>query len=314
MNTPIIIAGPTGSGKTEIAVELAKLTNGEIISADSRQVYRYLDIGTNKAGTWDNKLRLRTYKSVPQHLTDIIDPIDPAETFNAGEFAKAAELIIEKLSKTGKTPIITGGTGLYIKAMVDGLSPMPGADQAVRERLKKEFLESGEAFLLDKLMKVDPVSAEKNRHNPQRIIRALEVFEITKTPISELQKIKSVKKYGFLQIGLLWDRDELNKNLDKRSDTMLESGMINETKEIVKNYGDTCPGLSGIGYNHIIKYIKGRITYDEMRELFKRDIRRYAKRQITWFKKDTRISWIYLTNSTFDTHAIAVNILKSLPK
>lgn len=311
VNAPIILLGPTGSGKTEIAAELCKLSDGEIISADSRQVYKTLDIGTNKAGEWDNKLKVRVYKDIPQHLTDLISP---DMTFSAGEFALLAEKAIENLIKQGITPIITGGTGLYIKALVDGLSDLPEADPEIREELTKELNSLGKEHLYKNLLAIDPVSAQKNKDNPQRLIRALEVFQITGKPISELQAIKPENKREFLQFGLAWDREELYANLDKRSDIMLSSGMIEETKLMLKNFGENAPALKGIGYGHIIKHLNKQLSYANMEMLFKRDMRRYAKRQMTWFRRDPRINWINLDKSTFNPPVIAKQIFKITSK
>jgi tRNA dimethylallyltransferase len=308
---PIIILGPTGSGKTEIAAELCRLAGGEIISADSRQVYKTLDIGTNKAGDWDKELKARVYKDIPQHLTDLINP---DETFNAGGFELLADKAIQNLIEEGIMPVITGGTGLYIKALVDGLSDLPEADPEIREELTKELDSLGKEHLYNKLLAVDPVSAEKNKDNPQRLIRALEVFQITGKPISELQAIKPENKREFLQFGLAWDREELYENLDKRSSLMLSSGMIEETKLMLENFGENAPALKGIGYGHIIKHLNKQLSYANMEMLFKRDMRRYAKRQMTWFRRDHRISWIKLDKSTFNPPDIAEQIFNKIPK
>src|SRR5271157_1385950 len=164
----IVIVGPTASGKTAVAAALAKLLCGEIISADSRQVYKYLDIGTNKSGEWDKVRSARIFNGVAQYLADIVEP---DEKFSAGDFAKLALKKIRQLRQKGKVPIIVGGTGLYIKALVDGLAPMPERNEEVRKNLQAKLAEKGLEYLYEKLKKVDPESAERNRHNPQRLIR-----------------------------------------------------------------------------------------------------------------------------------------------
>ncbi|MBN1621759.1 MAG: tRNA (adenosine(37)-N6)-dimethylallyltransferase MiaA [Endomicrobiales bacterium] len=306
----IIITGPTGSGKTEISCELAKLINGEIISADSRQVYKYLDVGTNKTGIWDKKLNLRVIDNIPQYLTDILEP---SQVFSAGDFADLANKIIKKIKNNNKVPIIVGGTGLYIKALVDGLAPTPKSDPEIRKEVNSELDKYGIEHLYLKLKSVDPQSAQKNRNNPQRLIRALEVYRLAGTPISELHKKTKPSKEKFLQFGLSWNRKELYNNLDNRSKNMLASGMIEETEKVLKmHFSGDCPALQGIGYSYIVKYLKGEIKREIMEETFKRDIRRYAKRQITWFKKDRRISWINLDNSSYNPALTAKKIMKKL--
>ena len=307
----IVIAGPTGSGKSDVACELCKLIGGEIISADSRQVYKYLDVGTNKAGAWDETLGARVYKGVPQHLTDIIEP---SKSFNAGQFVELANKKTKEILERGKVPVLTGGTGLYVKAFVDGLAPLPESDPAVRHKLSEELTQNGVGYLYEKLKAVDPESAQKNQNNPQRLMRALEVFEITGTPISVLHKQTVPSSYSFICSGILWDPQELYSNLDIRSVKMLDSGMIEETKSAIdKGFCAGSPGLEGIGYRDVIRLLNGLITRQELESAFKLDMRHYAKRQMTWFKKDPRIKWIPAGNMTFDPFKIA-NTLANMVK
>lgn len=311
MFNPIIIAGPTGSGKTCLAAALAKLINGEIISADSRQVYKYLDIGTNKSGELDKDKKVRLFEGIPQHLTDLIEP---SEFFSAGDFADSAKKVITSLEKSKKTPIICGGTGLYIKALVDGLAPLPKRNAQIRNELTHNLNEFGIEYLYELLKPIDPESAEKNKHNPQRLIRAIEVFRLTGAPISHWHKNTKPPKDKFLQFAIKWDKDELYQNIDKRSHNMMKSGMIEETKNVFDmGFSQDCPGLQSLGYRNVIKYLEGQMNLVKTEELLKLDTRHYAKRQLTWFRKDPRITWIRTNNSEFNPSRMAENIVKMLP-
>lgn len=304
----IVILGPTGAGKTAIAYELACLINGEIISADSKQIYKYLNIGTNKTGFWDENRKVRFIKDIPQYLTDIIEP---SETFSAGEFVRLAKETIVNIKKSNKIPIITGGTGLYLKALIDGLVEIPKNNNSIRNDLINAYKSLGIEYLYNELKRFDPISAEKNRYNPQRLIRAIEVFKLTGIPISVWHKRTSPNQEIFLQFGLLWDRKRLYEILDKRSIYMINNGMIEETKYVLSmGFSENCPGLQSIGYKYVIKYLKNEISLSDMQELIKRDTRHYAKRQMTWFNKDKRIKWIKLTDRTFDPKKIAKSIKK----
>ncbi|OGS10079.1 MAG: tRNA (adenosine(37)-N6)-dimethylallyltransferase MiaA [Elusimicrobia bacterium RIFOXYA1_FULL_47_7] len=306
----IILTGATASGKTAVGAELAKILKGEIISADSRQVYRYLDIGTNKAGQWDAEKSLRVYKGIPQHLTDIIEPDG---YFSAGDFRKAAVSAIKKIEKKSRLPIIAGGTGLYIKALSEGLNELPEKDDAIRNELKEMFEKHGAKYLYDKLSAVDAESAEKNKSNPQRLIRALEVYRISGVPISEWHKKPKKPAGEFLQFGLLWDKEELYSNIEKRSAEMLKNGMIDEAKKVLSlGFKKDCPGLSGIGYSRVIDFLEEKISLDETAALISLDPRHYAKRQMTWFRKNPNIRWIKVSGRSFDPVSTASKIAKSI--
>lgn len=287
---PIFILGPTASGKTAVAKALAKLIDGEIISADSRQVYKYLDIGTNKEGAWESTKNARVTDGIVQHLTDIIEP---DETYSAGRFLDSASKIITELQNRNKTPIITGGTGLYIKALVDGLAPLPDKDIALRQKLNDELNKNGTDYFYQRLEAVDPASAQKNKNNPQRLLRALEVYMLTGTPLSQLHANTKPFLEKFVQFGLMWPRPELYNSIDSRSSVMLKSGMIEETKAVLdKGFSKYSPGIQSIGYSSIIEHLEGKITYETMEAELQRSTRNYAKRQMTWFNKDKRIIWI----------------------
>jgi len=306
----IVITGPTASGKTAVAAEVAKLINGEIISADSRQVYKYLDVGTNKSGEWNAGKKARYFKGIPQYLTDLIEP---NESFSAGDFAKLAKEKINQLKRCGKTPIIVGGTGLYIKALIDGLAPLPGKDYKIRQKLESDLKTRGIEYLYEKLKKVDPESAEKNAKNPQRLIRALEIFDLTGMPITRLHKKTIPSGENFLQFGLSWPREVLYRNIDQRTEEMIKTGIIEETKTVLeKGFVASSEAFRSIGYKYVLEYLSGEINKKESEELISRDTRRYAKRQITWFKRDKRISWIELKETAFNATKIAEDILKKI--
>jgi len=306
----IVIVGPTASGKTAVAAALSKIINGEIISADSRQIYKYLDIGTNKSGKWDEGKNCRYFEGIAQHLTDICEP---DEFFSAGDFERLALEKIGQIRENGKVPVIAGGTGLYIKALVDGLSPMPTRDERIRSELKKKFLEKGAVYLYEKLKRVDPESAETNKKNPQRLIRALEIYEISGIPASVFKKNVAKPREHFVQFGLNFPRAEIYERINRRSSDMLSGGIIQETEKVIDmGFPETSEAFKGIGYKDVLSFIKGKINKEELEEFLKRGTRRYAKRQITWFKKDKRINWINLEGSTFYAEKVAAKILKTV--
>lgn len=282
----IVVCGPTGTGKTATAIRLAARFNSQIISADSMQVYRYMDIGTAKPS-------LSEQQKVDHHLIDIVDPDEP---FNAASFAKMAKPLICELREQGIAPFIVGGTGMYIKALLKGLFQVKPIDPAVRKRLKKEAADRGSVFLHQRLCGCDPDTAKKIHPNDTyRVLRALEVFETTGKPISQLQYDHAFGDMPFsvLKIGLEISREQLYDRIDQRVDDMLSAGLLGEvTHLLTRGYAPTLKSMQSIGYRHIVAFIEGRLSWEEMTRTFKRDTRRYAKRQLTWFKADTEINWI----------------------
>jgi tRNA dimethylallyltransferase len=280
----IVISGPTASGKTKKAVEFCKAKNGEIISCDSRQVYKYLDIGTNKEGHLLQN-GLRKIDGVLQHLTDIIN-LD--QTYNAAAFVHAADLKIAEILKKHKVPVITGGTGLYIKALLYGLDDMPKADEFLRKELKAQSNEE----LYNKLLKLDPEAAEKNKKNPQRLLRSLEVNILSGKTLKEHFKLKS-PRYNFKHYSISVESKILYKRINERCKQMIDSGMIEETQKVLDmGFDKNCPALSGIGYRHIVQYLDKKISRDDLVLEFSKDTRHYAKRQNTWFKAQSSIEYI----------------------
>ena len=274
----ITIEGATASGKSALAIALAEALNTEIISADSRQVYRYLDIGTAKVTKEEQK-------RVKHHLIDIINP---DETYNAGAFVKDASLIIEKLHSEGKIPVICGGTGLYIKALLKGLFFLPPLPQEIRQNLKQRLKEEGLAALYAELKSLDPLFAEKiSENDTQRILRGLEVAIGTGIPLSEhWQKQKSSCKYNAFRILIDIPRPELYQRINQRIEKMLAQGLLAEIENLFAlGYDENSPGLNCLGYKEFLPYFKKEAGLDECILLAAQHQRNYAKRQVTWYRK-----------------------------
>ena len=287
----IVIVGPTCSGKTNLSFKLAQFIPSEIISADSRQIYKYLDIGTAKPSK-------KELQKVSHHLVDFLDP---TENYDVSMFEKDAEKIIDQIYKKNKTPIVVGGRGLYIKALIDGIFDTADKDEGYRIELLKKIKEFGNEFLYEELKKVDPVSAENMLpQNWKRVMRALEVFHTTGEPIwkhHQKQFASKEQKYLFKQFGLNWDRKILYKNIDNRVDEMIENGFVNEVKNILDiGFDKSLNSLNTVGYKEIIQHLNREITIERAIELIKRNTRHYAKRQLTWFRKDRRINWFDINN------------------
>ncbi|MBI5206624.1 MAG: tRNA (adenosine(37)-N6)-dimethylallyltransferase MiaA [Candidatus Firestonebacteria bacterium] len=280
----LIILGPTASGKSKLALILAEKNSAEIISADSRQIYKFMDIGTAKP-----------LKEDLQHISHhMIDIVTPDELYSAGEYKNEAEKIIQEIFERGKNVIITGGTGLYIRALIEGIFNSPRRDNKIQEELEKIALEKGHGVLYNELKKVDPISAEKIHINDKyRIIRALEVFKQTGAPISR-HKTKSTMpiNYKYKIFGLNLRREKLYRRINERVDKMISSGLLDEIKKLKQmGYNKSSPGFEGIGYQELWDYLEGEQTLEKAIELIKQNTRKYAKRQITWFKKLKEVTW-----------------------
>ncbi len=286
MEKIIIICGPTGIGKTKTTIDLAKKFNGEIISADSMQVYQLMDIGTAKPAQGE-------LNEIKHHLMDFLLP---DALFDAAKFEFSAGKIISRLVSNNATPFITGGTGLYIKALVYGLSKKKGADPDILERLKKEAKKVGNKIMHQRLKDIDPVSAKKIHKNDLfRIIRAIETFETTKTPLSKLHNTHCFKnpRYQTLKIGLTLDREKLYDRINQRVDKMMEQNLVGEVKNLLAmGYKSDLKSMKSLGYRQICEFIDGKTDLEQTIENIKRDTRHYAKRQMTWFKADKEIKWI----------------------
>lgn len=284
MNYVIVILGPTCSGKTELAISLSSKINSEIISADSRQVYKFLTIGTAKP-------TIEQFKKVKHHF---IDELLPNEEFNADNFSKKADILISEILKNNKTPIVVGGSGLYIKALIDGLDIPVDSDPEIRKDLMIKRKLFGNQYLHDELKKIDPITAEKLLpQNWKRIIRALEVFYLTQKPISQFSSKRKTNKYNFIQYGLLWSREKLYERINQRVDEMIKNGLVEETQKILNlGFDKNLNSLNTVGYKEIIEFLEGKISLEKAIYLIKRNTRRFAKKQMTWFRKDERILWL----------------------
>jgi tRNA dimethylallyltransferase len=299
----IVITGPTCSGKTYLSIQTASLIKSEIISADSRQVYKKLNIGTAKPSQHD-------LNKVKHHLISILNP---DKDYNASKFSSDAEDVISKLLVVGKTPIVTGGTGLYIKALIDGIAESVEKDDEIREQLLNKKKQFGDEQLYEELKKVDPVSASRMLpQNWKRVIRALEVFYVTGKPIWEHHNSQNQNsKFNFYQVGLLWNRKELYKNINNRVDHMIVNGLVKEVENILnEGYDKSLNSLNTVGYKEIISYLNNEISLDRSIELIKRNTRHYSKRQMTWFNADKRINW-HQISSKKDLDDLALQLQKS---
>jgi tRNA dimethylallyltransferase len=286
MEKLIIILGPTGIGKTTFAIKLAQKFNGEIVGADSMQIYKYMNIGTAKPEPAETEL-------VPHHL---IDFLDPKEEFDAGQYIEEADKAIKKIVSLNMIPIIAGGTGLYIKALQNGLFRCEPISKEILARLEQDLELKGSQALYQQLKECDPIAADKIHPNDSfRIIRALEVFIRSGKKISDYQQKHQFKdsRYQSLKIGLYLDREELYDRINKRVDLMISRGLLNEVASLLeKGYSLNLKSMQSIGYKHMGMYIKNEVDFEEAVRLLKRDTRRYAKRQMTWFRKDPDIVWL----------------------
>jgi len=281
----VIVLGPTAVGKSRVAVDLALRFGGEVISGDSIQVYRGFDIGTDKPTA-------ASRRGVRHHLIDIVGP---EVQFTAADFVREALAAAGEIASRGHLPLIAGGTGLYIKALVDGLFPGPGRDPAVRASLEAEAREEGLDPLFRRLQTVDPEYARKVRsHDRIRIIRALEVHAATGRPISEhFRRTESpVKGRNILRLGLKLERDALYRRIDDRVERMFARGLVEEVRGLVeRGVAEDAPPFHALGYNHVLRLLRGEIGREEAISSTKIDTRHYAKRQMTWFRKMDGVAW-----------------------
>ncbi|WP_300450057.1 tRNA (adenosine(37)-N6)-dimethylallyltransferase MiaA [Fusobacterium sp.] len=278
----LVIAGPTGVGKTDLSIKLAKLLNADIISADSAQIYKGMDIGTAK-------ITAEEMQGVKHYMLDVVEPI---KKYSVGDYQTAVDNILNEKERENKNIILTGGTGLYIGSITEGLSDLPAGDPVLREELLK--LDSEELY--KKLMELDPQAAEDiHINNKRRVERAVEVCLLTGDKFSVLSK-KNIKNnnYNFLKVALERDREYLYERINLRVDIMLEKGLEKEVRALYEKYGENLRKINIIGYTELIEYFNGQVSYEEAVENIKRNSRRYAKRQFTWFKNDPTYVWFDL--------------------
>lgn len=298
----IVIVGPTAVGKSALAIYLAKLFETEIISADSMQIYKGMDIGTAKPSREE-------MEAIPHHMINIIEP---NARFSAGEYVSLARPVINSLHDRGKIPVVVGGTGLYVRALLDGLCDAPKADWLLRKGLLSEEEKQGKGYLYNRLCKVDPISAGKIKPNDTvKVIRALEVYESAGLPLSKIQENHGFRErqYSPLMIGLTMDRKKLYKRIEDRVDRMVKTGLESEVRSLMNSSDDgSVPLIHGLGYKQFAGYIKSMYSMEEAISLLKRDTNRYAKRQLTWFRRDERTKWYTVQDDMSHMGEIAENI------
>ena len=295
----IILSGPTAVGKTALSIELAKRVNGAIISADSMQVYKYMDIGSAKI--------------MPKEMCGIkhylIDALEPTEEFNIVVFQKMAKAALEEIYANGQIPIIAGGTGFYIQALLYDINfENQDTNEAFRAELEEIAKTQGNEVLHERLKVIDPVSAEKiHANNVKRVIRALEFYELTGKPISEHNEAEQQKEspYNFAYFVLTDDRENLYKRIDLRVDIMLKNGLLNEVKKLKEmGYHRDMVSMQGLGYKEILDYFDGKTTLDEAVYILKRETRHFAKRQLTWFRREKDVLWMDKSKFNYDESAV----------
>ena len=299
-----ILAGPTAVGKTEISLALARSLCGEIISADSAQVYKYMDIGTAK-------LKEEEMQGIKHYM---IDEVTPDMDFSVAQFREKAELYIRDINDRGKLPIITGGTGLYINSLLNNLDFTDSiSDEEYRREMQETAQVKGTEYVHAMLEAVDPASYRRLHPNDlRRVIRALEVYKHTGKPISYFQEEsrKQPPRYDFAYITLTMDRRKLYERIDQRVDKMMASGLVEEVEGLIKRgYGRELNSIQALGYKEIADYLHGSVSKDEAVRILKRDTRHYAKRQLTWFRGDKRVNWVDV-DSFYRKEAIVENIIR----
>ena len=295
MKRVLIIAGPTAVGKTAVAETVAEKLGGELISADSRQIYKGLDVGTAKPRN----------SKIPYHLIDIVTP---EKRYDAAQFARDAQTLIKQIYDRGKTPIIVGGTGLYIRALTEGIFEGNFRDETVREELLRRW-RAGENLYVE-LMRVDPEAAKKiDPKNFVRIQRALEVYIVSGKPISYWWKTatKKLSEWKFVKIILNKERKALYERIEKRVDEMLEAGWVDEVKNLLKSgVPENAPAFSSIGYKQVVDYIKGKLSWEQMKEKIIKATKEYARRQLIWFRKEPGAVWLDTTGKNPQEVALEV--------
>ena len=299
----VAICGPTASGKTSLSIELAKRINGEIISSDSMQIYKNMDIGTAKP-------TVKEMQGIKHYLLDFVEP---NQRYSVAEFKNDAEKAIDEILAKGKTPIVVGGTGLYIDSLIYGIEyPSFELDEEYRKELEELVNKQGLEKLYEKAKKIDPQAMEKISPNDQkRILRVLEIYHATGKTKTEQEKEsrKNGVKYDYKVFAINMDREKLYERINKRVEIMIEKGLIAEVENLLKKYNKFPTAMQGLGYKEVVEYLQGKTTKEEMIEKIKQESRRYAKRQITWFKKNKQTIWIDGLDPQEKNLEIIINIL-----
>ena len=306
MDKVIVIAGPTASGKTSLSIELAKKINGEIISSDSMQIYKDMNIGTAKV-TAEEAQGIKHY---------LVDFVEPDKRYTVNDFKHDAEKAIEEILSKGKTPIVVGGTGLYIDSLIYGIEyqEMDFDEEYRNELMKKAETEDGLSKLYDEAFKIDSKAMENiSSNDKKRIIRVLEIYKATgktKTQIEELSRKNGVK-YDYRVFIANMDREKLYDRINLRVDLMIKDGLVKEVEDLINKYGKFPTAMQAIGYKEVVEYLDGMISYEEMIDKIKQESRHYAKRQLTWFRKDDSFIWLDTTlGNDYNVKMILDNINK----
>ena len=293
MTTPLlVIVGPTATGKTAVAVECCLRLGGEIVSADSMQVYRHLDIGTAKPTPEERR-------GVAHHCLDLVEP---DEEYSVARYRQHAEAAIADIHARGKLPVLCGGTGLYVKAVLYGLDlPIAAADWDLRKRLEDEAQRLGAAGLHERLRQVDPQAAARiHPHNIRRVVRALEVFALTGRPLSSYHRLdrQPAPQYNVLAFGLNLPRAELYRRIDARVEAMMQRGLLEEVRWLLDHgYSERLVAMKGLGYRQLAPHLRGEVDLDTAVYIIKRDTRHYARRQLTWFRAESALQWLDLATA-----------------
>ena len=280
-----VILGPTGSGKTALSLVLAERFQGEIVNCDSLAMYRQFEIGTAKPSAAE---RARA----PHHLFDVIDP---AGYVTAGEYARRARAVLGEIKARGHLPIVVGGTGLYLRALLEGLFPGPPRSEELRERLRERARAGGSSYLHRILLRLDPASAERiHANDTPKLIRAIEVCLSSRRKMTDLlqQGRRPLEGFRPLRIGLNPDRADLYQRINRRAQRMFDSGLIEETQALMSRYGATAPPLASLGYKQALQFLRGELTRDQALEAAQQAHRNYAKRQMTWFRREPDVTWL----------------------
>jgi tRNA dimethylallyltransferase len=281
----VVIVGPTGSGKTALSIAMAQRFQGEIVNCDSVAMYREFEIGTAKPS-------LEERRAVPHHLLDFVEPTD---YITAGEYARRARGTLEEIKTRGKLPIVVGGTGLYLRALLEGLFPGPQRSEELRERLRERVEQRGSKHLHKILFRLDAAAAEKIHANDvPKLIRAIEVCLASRQKMTEMWKGGSEPLKGFhiLRVGLNPDRSRLYERLNSRAGQMFDAGLVEETQALLNKYGDRAQALASLGYKQAVQFLRGEMKREDAIQATQQAHRNYAKRQLTWFRRESEVFWL----------------------
>lgn len=301
--TVLVLVGPTGVGKTSVSIQIANRLNCEIVSADSRQIYRFMDIGTSKPSR-------EILEKIPHHFINVLNP---DEDYSAGQYANEAREVIGQIRERVKIPLVVGGSGLYIRALLSGFFGEDYRNESIRLKLNERLKAEGASSLYSELQRVDPQSAAQTHpNNVKRILRSLEVYHITGRTMSEIQKsTEDPAPFPWIKFGLIMKREDLYDRINRRVDEMFKEGLIGEVQNLLKNgYSPKLNSLNSVGYKEVIEYLNGNTDLEDCVSLVKQNTRRYAKRQLTWFRREPKVRWVAIENPENFASEIAQKIIR----